>query len=512
MAAPTHPLRLLLCVLALLVPAAAGRAAVINLTTNDTCAKIESARPGDTVLIAPGTYAFRVYLTQKASVTNPITIAAQDPANRPVWDFGANYVENAPGDYPAGDRGRGGWQFSGAQNYHVSGIVFRHCRTSSLNSAGIRYYNGTTNLYLRDCLFDHNDNGLTGGNQDSAATVEFCEFSSNGNSNASSPTHNLYIYGGNLTLRYSYVHDSVQAENFHLRCRHAVLEYNWFARGISYEGDLMTDIDYSGAGPFSQSLTMRGNVIVPAAAPQNHSQVIVLFNDEGLTNLTLNFLGLYNTFVGNGGSAAFVHLSNADGTAMNAELDNNVIAGITLPARIEYTNTGVVTGVNNWAPTGAITNWLTATVLSASPGFRHAAAGDYTLTNGSPCIGAASPAVFGLPGKEYYLNETNSRQWRIRNTARDLGAFESTTTNAPVGPYDAYPQPRLNAAPPGGTGSATISWPLFAQDFVLQQTAPGTPPLAWSNAAPALATNAAGITAAVPFMATSALFRLWLVP
>ena len=181
-----------------------ANAAVINVTTNDNYTKIESAKPGDEVVIAPGTYSFRVYLTKAAGVTNPINIHALDPANPPVWDFGITNAENAPGSYTAGDRGRGGWQFSGAQNYNISGIVFRHCRTASFNSAGIRYYNGTTNLYIKDCVFDHDDNGLTGGTQDSEATVEFCEFTGCGNTNASlsSPTHNIYVYGGWLTLRY----------------------------------------------------------------------------------------------------------------------------------------------------------------------------------------------------------------------------------------------------------------------------------------------------------------------
>jgi len=148
-----------------------AHAAVINVTTNDNYTKIEAASPGDQVLIAPGTYGFRVYLTQQATPTNPIVIAALDPSNPPVWDFGTNLVENAPGSYTAGDRGRGGWQFSGAQNYSISGLVLRHCRTASFNSAGIRYYNGTTNLYIKDCVFHLNDNGLTGGTQNSQATV-----------------------------------------------------------------------------------------------------------------------------------------------------------------------------------------------------------------------------------------------------------------------------------------------------------------------------------------------------
>src|SRR5688572_19369211 len=161
------------------------QAAVISITTNDNYTKIESANPGDEVVIAPGTYRFRVHLIKQAGVTNPIVIRALDPANPPVWDFGSTLVENAPGSYTAGDRGRGGWQFSGARNYRISGIVFRNCRTASRNSAGIRYYNTTTNLYIRDCVFHLNDNGLTGGTQNSEATVEFCEFNANGNTNAS---------------------------------------------------------------------------------------------------------------------------------------------------------------------------------------------------------------------------------------------------------------------------------------------------------------------------------------
>jgi hypothetical protein len=487
-----------------------AKAAVINVTTNDSYTKIESAKAGDEVVIAPGVYAFRVYLTKQASVTNPISIHALYPRNPPVWDFGTNYVESAPGSYTAGDRGRGGWQFSGAANYNISGIVFRHCRTSSFNSAGIRYYTTTTNLYVKDCVFDHDDNGLTGGTQDSSATVEFCEFNGCGNTNAStsSPTHNIYVYGGWLTMRYCYVHDPVQGQNFHIRCRSATLEYNWFARGNSYEGDLMTDDDFSGVGPFSQTMTLRGNVIVQKSAPLNHSQVIAIYNDAGLTNLTLNVNAYYNTFVGNGGAAAFVHVSNADQTAMNAALSDNIISGTSLPFLIEYTNNGIVSGSNNWLQTGAAPGPLTGSVQSAAPGFRSTAAQDFTLMSTSVCLGKANAGIFGLPGREYYLNEMTNRRWRIRNAALDLGAFESTSTNGPVGPYDAAPRPALNVTP--GTGSVTISWPLFAQDYSLQQTTAGGAMPQWSGAAWSLVTNGTGVVASVSvgMSVGGSLFRL----
>ena len=482
-------------------------ATLINVTTNDTFAKIESARAGDEVVIAPGTYKFRVYLTGQGTPANPIVIRAQDPARPPVWDFGTTLVENAPGSYTAGDRGRGGWQFSGAQNYNLSGIVFRHCRTASFNSAGIRYYNGTSNLYVKDCVFNLNDNGLTGGTQESQAVVEFCEFNANGNTNASlsSPTHNIYVYGGQLALRYCYVHDSVQGENFHIRCRNSTIECNWFARANNYEGDLMSDDDFSGTGPFSQTMTLRGNVFVQNTLPGNHSQVVALYNDAGLANLTLNVRMLYNTFVGVNTNSALVHVSNADGTQMAAEISDSIIYGTRSPVLIEDAAAAVVTGSNNWLQTNANVGPLTGSVQSPSPGFRNPSAKDYTLANGSVCIGAAG-LVFGLPGREYFRNETTNRFWRIRDAARDLGAFESTSTNSAVGPYDAPPVPRLIIRQ--SASGVVLSWPLFAQDFQAFTSGLNTP-FTWKAQPGALVTtNLTALSMSTALSSMPAVFRL----
>jgi hypothetical protein len=421
-----------------------------------------------------------------------------------VWDFGNTLVENAPGSYTAGDRGRGGWQFSGAQNYTLSGIAFRHARTASLNSAGIRYYNGTTNLYLKNCVFSLNDNGPTGGTENSQATVEFCEFNANGNTNASSPTHNLYIYGGVLAVRYCYIHDSVQAEDFHIRCQSSTLEYNWFARAKNYEGDLMVDDDFSGSGPFTQSMIVRGNVFVQNSLPGNHSQVLVLYNDTGLPHLTMSMRVLFNTFIGVNTDAAFVHLSNADGTPMTAEISDNLVYGTQTPVLIEDSAAATVFGANNWIPSNATPGPLSGTVQTTSPGFRNLLAMDFRLTNGSPCIGGAGAGVFGLPGREYFQNEITNREWRIRPSARDIGAFESTTTSNPVGPFSPVPLPQLGVS--RSVSNLVLSWPLFAQDFQLEQS-DFNPPASWNPAPEVYFTNATGIYS-TSSIATRLFFRL----
>jgi hypothetical protein len=483
-----------------------SNAVVITVTTNDNWTKIESAQSGDEVVISPGTYGFRVYLTKAAAIT--ITIRALDPANPPVWDFGTNLLDNVGGSYTAGDKARGGWQFSGAKNYSISGIVFRNCHNAARNSAGVRYYNTTTNLYLRNCIFALNDNGLTGGTQESQATVEYCEFSTNGNplASLSSPTHNVYIYGGYLTMRYCYLHDSAQGQNFHIRCRDATLEYNWFARANNYDGDLMTDDDFSGTGPFTQTLTLRGNLFLQNPFPGNHSQVIAVFNDEGVTNLTMNVRTLYNTFVGANTNSAFVHLSNADGTRMNADIFDNIIFGTRSPSLVEDNAHGIVTGANNWLMTNATPGPLTGSIQTASPGFSNPAARNYTPAVGSACVSAATASVYGLPGREYYQNETNKCEWRIRPSARDIGAFEAGNTNNPIGPYDPSPQPRLNIGP--SIANALLSWPLFAQGFHLEHATQVVGSSNWIVAPYSSATDTAAISLRAPLTASKSFFRL----
>jgi hypothetical protein len=288
------------------------------------------------------------------------------------------------------------------------------------------------------------------------------------------------------------VHDSVQGENFHIRCRSSNLQYNWFARATNYEGDLMSDDDFSGTGPFMQTMTLLGNVFVQNALPGNHSQVVALYNDAGLANLTLSLHMLYNTFVGVNTNSALVHVSNADGTQMSAEISDNIIYGTKTAVLIENTNKSMVSGLNNWLQTNAASGPLVGSIRSGTPGFRNLAAKDFTLVNGSPCTGAATPSVSAIPGQEYSQAEATNRLWRIRNSALDLGAFEgTTTTNSSYGPYDPFPSPVLEII--NEDGNAVLSWPLYAQDFQLYSSG-SLVPSTWIRSSSSYTTNLTGVS------------------
>src|SRR5262249_21289242 len=175
------------------------------------------------------------------------------------------------------------------------------------------------------------------------------------------------------------------------------------------------------------------------------------------------------------------------------------------PSLVEDAVHGTVIGANNWIQTNATAGPLTNSIQSASPGFRNAAAKDYTLAAGSPCIGAANGSVYGLPGKEYYQNEITKCQWRIRPSARDIGAFESSTTNSPIGRYDPAPRPRLGIR--SASTNATLFWPLFAQDFQVEQST-GLPANAWTLAPYSYSTDATAISLSAPANLSEKFFRL----
>jgi hypothetical protein len=398
-------------------------AKTINIVPGDSYTKMEAAVAGDEVVIAPGSYAFRVDWENAGTSALPITVRAQDPNNRPVWDLTGIPVGTAPGSYTAGDKHRGCWQFRGGY-YRVDGIVFKNCQDDS--SAGLRVVN-VPSIEVRHCLFQGNTNGMTGAGD--GIVIENSEFDGNGLPQTPA-AHQIYIFGGTLQVRGSYFHDSPAGQNFHVRARDATLEYNWFAPAGSYGGDIMSCEFFcggTGTNPIQQKMLLRGNVIVQGT-PANHGQMIALYKDGGDSSDGTGTVGsmditlIYNTIIGTSGyNNDVVHHLNDSGISTAAHLSNNVIVNvktvnlIEAPATMNFT----VDGNANWVTTGTDASRLTGTLSGADPLLD----AGRVPQSGSPLIGKAQSLGAQNPTSQYL--PTASTQ--ARGSANDIGAYESGT-------------------------------------------------------------------------------------
>src|SRR5437773_2401412 len=95
--------------------------ATINVTptTPNGWTVIESADAGDEVVIAPGTYKYRVYLTHSGTAQAPIVIRAQEPSNKPLFDLTGMAINLWPGDTGVPGTNRGAFQVRG-DHYRIS--------------------------------------------------------------------------------------------------------------------------------------------------------------------------------------------------------------------------------------------------------------------------------------------------------------------------------------------------------------------------------------------------------
>lgn len=439
-------------------------AKTIVVTPDDDYTVIESAGPGDEVIIASGIYQYRVSLETSGSETEPIIIRGQDPDDPPVWNLAGQVISEWPGSYGAGDAGRGCWQVRG-DHYIISDIVFEECRDHG--GSGLRAVN-VQDLRISNCVFRNSTNGVTGAAD--PFVIEFSEFVGNGRPYTSNdnPAHNLYVYGGALELRYNLFHEAEQGQNFHVRARDSVIEYNWFSNPGSYMGDLMTCEHFCGGQgdqDITQSMLLRGNVIIQGN-PSNTSQIIALFNDEGGSSdntgdvATMRLTLAYNTIIGTevsqGHTQRLVNLRN-DTVGTHVILDNNAIVNVkdvAEPNNAQLLNWSI-SGTHNWLSTPTEAGELSASIMGADPIFENALDFDLRPRDNSPLVGAAGPSEVDVPDREYFQNESNPRMYRIRSSAGDVGAFEYATTGSGIGPYGTSPTDTDDTSPPNPDAGST---------------------------------------------------------
>ncbi len=292
--------------------------------------------------------------------------------------------------------GKAIWVTSG-DNIRIENIEFSQAHTvidiepNTHNGAGIRQEGN--NLYISNCYFHDNENGILGGN--GTTLIEFSEFSLNGYGQGY--THNIYISRGDrLIARYNYLHHAKIGHQLKSRAAENIVIYNRIMDEST--GTASYEIDLPNGG---NSIVM-GNLIHKGV--NNDNSTMVSFGREGLTHPINKLVVTNNSFVSDDNYTTFVNAQNGS----TLYLGNNLFIG-----------------------TGTITN-LTATELSnihttTDPGLTDITNYDYSLTSSaSSLINAGSniletSLVDTTPDKEYI--HPRSYQTRDTNSSVDIGAY-----------------------------------------------------------------------------------------
>ncbi len=307
---------------------------------------IAHAQDGDTVLVAPGTYAGDVaVITQRK-----LTIRGQ--GQRPVLRADGQHAE--------------GKAILVVRDGEVliENLEFRGARVPDINGAGIRFERGT--LTVRDCSFIDNENGiLTGNHGDARLRIEDSLFAQAPN-RPDSLDHLVYVGRiAEVTITGSRFHQGRTGHLIKSRAKISRISYNLIADGplgqASYEVDL----------PQGGLAVLIGNVISQGAHSQN--PVVVAFGAEGPAWPGSGLYMAHNTLVNERlGGAWFLRVWR-DKLPPNTpvHLVNNLSAGL---------------GVLSWGMAGAGTT-LAGNVATALSPLTGSAELPYRLPTGSALRG-----------------------------------------------------------------------------------------------------------------------------
>lgn len=165
----------------------------------------------------------------------------------------------------------------------VENIEFVGARTPDKNGAGIRFEKGR--LFVRNCLFQDNENGiLTSNDKDAELEIEDSEFSQNGAGDGQS--HNLYV--GNirkLRVTGSYFHHARIGHLLKTRAAESSILYNRLTDEIGGQASYELELPSGGVA------YVIGNIIQQSRQTENPN--IISFGAEGY-NWPRNELYLIN--------------------------------------------------------------------------------------------------------------------------------------------------------------------------------------------------------------------------
>lgn len=259
-------------------------------------AAAKAAQDGDTIEIAPGTYAGDVAIWRQDGLTirgrgGMVWLDARDtklPQRKAIWVI-------------KGD------------DTLIENIAFLHARSPDRNGAGIRQEGA--GLWVRNCYFFGNQSGiLTGRNPASDIVIEHSEFAWNGHPGGQA--HNVYIGNVNsLTFRFNYVHHALIGSNLKSRARINRILYNRIMDEADGRGNYNIDLSIGGRA------FVIGNLLHQSRFTENYH--LLTFAPEGARHDVQELYVINNTFVNDRDAARFIYNRSAG----PAYVYNNLFSG-----------------------------------------------------------------------------------------------------------------------------------------------------------------------------------------
>ena len=363
--------------------AATGNAATLQVGPGKTYSTVRAAAPaaqnGDVVLIDAGVYSGDV--------------TSWNASNLTVRGVGGRPHMRANG---ANEAGKGIWVVNG-NNFTAENIEFSGSTVPDGNGAGIR--NDTSGyLVVRNCYFHDNQNGILGGAD--SMLIEYSIFDHNGSGDGR--THNMYIWGRSVTVRYTYSHRANVGHNLKTRGQNNFILYN----RIMDESD--GTASYSIDVPDCGRTYVIGNVI--EQGPNSDNSGIISYGAESATNAQELYV-VNNTIVNNrSAGGTFLQVVGSATTTVR----NNIFYGAGTPW-----SGGTVTASNNYVEPA----------YNNSPRFAATGSYDFHLTSASPASVLNAGVALGLGGG-FALTPTGEYVYDAQGRSRplagvlDLGAFE----------------------------------------------------------------------------------------
>lgn len=289
----------------------------INITPmmsiTDSIMAIEAAGAGDEVIIAPGTYKFRVFI---AGGKNPL-IKALDANNKPIFDYTGQNCDLYPGTLTTWLK-RYGWVIQGSPV--IESIIIKGARYSGSSGVSAGVFVGPDTMYaepapiasfpdhitlngveISDC-----DDGISG----TAKLLELngCKLYGNGLPGVITGRHNIYCQGGTLLVKNSTFDNAVSGSHINARAKALIVEDSTFGTFGAFPINVLTPkADMTNGVAFTQTATFRRcNVSGERNGDLGMSKAFALDNSNNYNGLRQELTLENVNYVGEAGNTGVV--------------------------------------------------------------------------------------------------------------------------------------------------------------------------------------------------------------